>query len=70
MLPNVQLLELPQYLYEAGWAADGNVIACTQPRRVSATSVANRVATEVGSILGNEVRGLILTYCSRAHVRR
>ena len=60
MLPNVQLLELPQYLYEAGSAADGNVIACTQPRRVSATSVANRVATEVGTILGNEVRGLTL----------
>ncbi|KAI0340222.1 P-loop containing nucleoside triphosphate hydrolase protein [Trametopsis cervina] len=47
--------ELPQYLYEAGWAADGNVIACTQPRRVAATSVAQRVATEVGSILGDEV---------------
>ena len=50
--------ELPQYLYEAGWAADGNIIACTQPRRVSATSVANRVATEVGTILGEEVRVL------------
>lgn len=48
--------ELPQYLYESGWAADGNIIACTQPRRVSATSVANRVATEVGTILGEEVR--------------
>ncbi|KAJ3476329.1 hypothetical protein NLI96_g11231 [Meripilus lineatus] len=40
--------QLPQYLYEAGWAADGNVVACTQPRRVAATSVAARVATEVG----------------------
>ncbi|KIP02654.1 hypothetical protein PHLGIDRAFT_285077 [Phlebiopsis gigantea 11061_1 CR5-6] len=48
--------QLPQYLYESGWAADGSVIACTQPRRVSATSVASRVATEVGSILGDEVR--------------
>ncbi|KDQ59389.1 hypothetical protein JAAARDRAFT_32950 [Jaapia argillacea MUCL 33604] len=47
--------QLPQYLYESGWAADGNVIACTQPRRVAATSVAARVATEVGSILGDEV---------------
>ncbi|THH27631.1 hypothetical protein EUX98_g6554 [Antrodiella citrinella] len=47
--------QLPQYLHEAGWAADGNVIACTQPRRVAATSVAGRVATEVGSILGDEV---------------
>ncbi|KAF8610574.1 P-loop containing nucleoside triphosphate hydrolase protein [Ceratobasidium sp. AG-I] len=47
--------QLPQYLYEAGWAANGNVIACTQPRRVAATSVASRVATEVGSVLGDEV---------------
>ncbi|KAI0086691.1 P-loop containing nucleoside triphosphate hydrolase protein [Irpex rosettiformis] len=47
--------QLPQYLYEAGWAVDGNVIACTQPRRVAATSVAQRVATEAGSLLGDEV---------------
>jgi ATP-dependent RNA helicase DDX35 len=40
---------------ESGWAADGNVIACTQPRRVAATSVAARVAAEVGSMLGDEV---------------
>ncbi|KAG8734355.1 hypothetical protein FRC11_004361 [Ceratobasidium sp. 423] len=46
--------QLPQYLYEAGWAANGNVIACTQPRRVAATSVAARVATEVGTVLGDE----------------
>ena len=42
-------------MYEAGWAAEGNRIACTQPRRVAATSVANRVAAEVGTILGDEV---------------
>jgi hypothetical protein len=48
-------LELPQYLMESGWAENGNVIACTQPRRVAATSVAGRVAAEVGSILGDEV---------------
>ncbi|KAK0210494.1 P-loop containing nucleoside triphosphate hydrolase protein [Desarmillaria ectypa] len=47
--------QLPQYLLEAGWAAQGNVIACTQPRRVAATSVAGRVATEVGTVLGDEV---------------
>jgi ATP-dependent RNA helicase DDX35 len=52
---NVTWLELPQYLFEAGWAAKGNVIACTQPRRVAATSVATRVAQEVGSLLGDEV---------------
>ncbi|KAF7338545.1 hypothetical protein MVEN_02080700 [Mycena venus] len=47
--------QLPQYLMESGWAQNGNVIACTQPRRVAATSVAGRVASEVGTILGDEV---------------
>ncbi|KZT51976.1 P-loop containing nucleoside triphosphate hydrolase protein, partial [Calocera cornea HHB12733] len=47
--------QLPQYLLEAGWAREGRVIACTQPRRISATSVAQRVAEEVGSVLGDEV---------------
>ncbi|KIK21062.1 hypothetical protein PISMIDRAFT_24069 [Pisolithus microcarpus 441] len=47
--------ELPQYLLESGWASEGNVIACTQPRRVAATTVATRVAQEVGTILGEEV---------------
>ena len=47
--------QLPQYLMEAGWASDGRVIGCTQPRRVAATSVAARVAEEVGSVLGDEV---------------
>jgi ATP-dependent RNA helicase DDX35 len=55
-------LELPQYLYEAGWASNGNVIACTQPRRVAATSVATRVAQEVGSILGDEVSDVLAFY--------
>ncbi|OJA08224.1 hypothetical protein AZE42_09393 [Rhizopogon vesiculosus] len=40
---------------QSGWASEGNVIACTQPRRVAATSVAVRVAAEVGTLLGDEV---------------
>ncbi|KAJ7435375.1 P-loop containing nucleoside triphosphate hydrolase protein [Mycena galericulata] len=40
---------------EAKVEGNGNVIACTQPRRVAATSVAGRVAAEVGSLLGDEV---------------
>ncbi|KAH6918851.1 pre-mRNA splicing factor [Coprinopsis sp. MPI-PUGE-AT-0042] len=47
--------QLPQFLYEAGWAANGRVVACTQPRRVAATSVASRVAAEIGTSLGKEV---------------
>ena len=51
--------ELPQYLLEAGWASGNNVIACTQPRRVAATSVASRVAAEVGTVLGDEVSTIL-----------
>lgn len=40
---------------EEGWAAPPYTIACTQPRRVAATSIAQRVAQEVGSVLGDEV---------------
>ncbi|KAG5437054.1 hypothetical protein PCANB_001175 [Pneumocystis canis] len=47
--------QLPQYLKEVGWADHGNIIACTQPRRVAAASVAMRVAEEVGCPLGDEV---------------
>lgn len=54
-LPLSFAAELPQYLFESGWAAENRVIACTQPRRVAATSVAARVAEEMGSVLGDEV---------------
>ncbi|XP_042561269.1 probable ATP-dependent RNA helicase DHX35, partial [Clupea harengus] len=46
--------QIPQYLLEAGWAAEGKVIG-VKPRRVAATSVANRVAEERGALLGHEV---------------
>ena len=47
--------QIPQYLHEAGWSAEGKVVACTQPRRVAATSVASRVAEEMGVALGQTV---------------
>ncbi|KAJ3023009.1 ATPdependent RNA helicase [Thoreauomyces humboldtii] len=47
--------QLPQYLHEAGWTANGYVVACTQPRRVAATTVATRVADEMGVVLGQQV---------------
>ncbi|RDX49853.1 P-loop containing nucleoside triphosphate hydrolase protein [Lentinus brumalis] len=51
--------QVPQYLLEAGLAGSG-MIAVTQPRRVAATSLASRVATEqqtsVGSVVGYSVR--------------
>lgn len=47
--------QIPQYLRDAGFCADGKIIGCTQPRRVAAMSVSARVAQEMGVKLGNEV---------------
>jgi len=46
--------QLPQYAHEAGLAG-GLAVACTQPRRVAAVSVARRVAEETGTVLGDLV---------------
>jgi ATP-dependent RNA helicase DDX35 len=52
--------QLPQYLYEAGWTSADKMVACTQPRRVTAVSVSTRVAeelcVEVGGLVGYAVR--------------
>ncbi|KAL5467168.1 hypothetical protein EMCRGX_G031360 [Ephydatia muelleri] len=47
--------QIPQYLFEAGYCKGDKKIACTQPRRVAAMSVAARVSQEMGVKLGNEV---------------
>lgn len=46
--------QLTQFLAEQGYAENG-MIGCTQPRRVAAMSVAQRVSEEVGCRLGEEV---------------
>lgn len=50
--------QLPQYILESetesGRGAFCNII-CTQPRRISAMAVAERVSTERGEPLGNTV---------------
>ncbi|CAI2387482.1 unnamed protein product [Moneuplotes crassus] len=51
--------QVPQFLLDSGIAGYKNV-ACTQPRRVAAMSVAKRVAEEMDVILGEEVG-----YCIR-----
>ncbi|TRM61176.1 P-loop containing nucleoside triphosphate hydrolase protein [Schizophyllum amplum] len=43
--------QIPQYLFEAGYQS----IAVTQPRRVAATSLADRVSKEQGTQLGSRV---------------
>uniref|UniRef100_A0A915KID7 ATP-dependent RNA helicase DHX35 n=1 Tax=Romanomermis culicivorax TaxID=13658 RepID=A0A915KID7_ROMCU len=47
--------QLPQYLVETGWAYDNKKVCVTQPRRVSAITLAQRVAEERMSLLGNDV---------------
>ncbi|KAL3660280.1 hypothetical protein V7S43_014809 [Phytophthora oleae] len=60
--------QVPQYLLEAGWATSrpgstginaqtprNRVIVCTQPRRVAAVTIAERVAQEVGCQVGEDV---------------
>ncbi|KAL9638359.1 MAG: hypothetical protein Q9164_001609 [Protoblastenia rupestris] len=51
--------QLPQFLYEDGYARAG-LIGCTQPRRVAAMSVAKRVSEEMevklGGLVGYAIR--------------
>ncbi|XP_030684251.1 probable ATP-dependent RNA helicase DHX40 isoform X2 [Nomascus leucogenys] len=46
--------QLPKYLYEAGFSQHG-MIGVTQPRKVAAISVAQRVAEEMKCTLGSKV---------------
>ena len=47
--------QIPQFLVEGGYTDGGKVVACTQPRRVAAMSVAKRVADEMDVTLGDVV---------------
>lgn len=47
--------QLTQFLYEDGYAKGGQMIGCTQPRRVAAMSVAKRVSEEMEVPLGDLV---------------
>ena len=52
--------QVPQYLAETGWADAGRMICVTQPRRVAAVTLANRVAEERQTVLGHDTG-----YCVR-----
>jgi pre-mRNA-splicing factor ATP-dependent RNA helicase DHX15/PRP43 len=47
--------QIAQFIAEAGYTQSKRMIACTQPRRVAAMSVARRVAEEMDVVLGEEV---------------
>lgn len=47
--------QIPQFMVETGCTVNGKMVACTQPRRVAAMSVARRVADEMDVSLGEEV---------------
>ncbi|KAG4303910.1 hypothetical protein PORY_002654 [Pneumocystis oryctolagi] len=51
--------QIPQFLFEAGFGNNESdtpgIIGITQPRRVAAISMANRVAYELGEDVGNKV---------------
>jgi ATP-dependent RNA helicase DDX35 len=51
--------QLPQYLIDGGWADHGFRLAVTQPRRVAAMTLAQRVAQETGTELGQDVGYLV-----------
>jgi len=53
--------QVPQFLYEAGFSSPehprtAGMIGITEPRRVAAISMANRVSTEANLTLGQEVK--------------
>jgi ATP-dependent RNA helicase DDX35 len=47
--------QIPQYLMENGWCEDGYSVVCTQPRRIAAQTIAQRVSKEAGCTLGDTV---------------
>ncbi|OQR94373.1 DEAD/DEAH box RNA helicase [Achlya hypogyna] len=53
--------QIPQYIFESKMTAPTKRIAVTQPRRVAAITVAQRVAEEMGSVIGTGPVG----YCVR-----
>ncbi|XP_036434725.1 probable ATP-dependent RNA helicase DHX37 isoform X1 [Colossoma macropomum] len=44
--------QVPQFLYEAGYASAGGIIGVTEPRRVAAVSMSHRVAKEMNLSTG------------------
>ncbi|KAH7177706.1 P-loop containing nucleoside triphosphate hydrolase protein [Fusarium sp. MPI-SDFR-AT-0072] len=60
--------QIPQFILFNEWEKPGK-IACTQPRRIAATSVAARTAAELDVQVGDEV-GYLVRFDRKAHPRK
>ena len=49
-----KITQIPQFVFFDEYAS-GKIVACTQPRKIVATSLAGRVASEMDVKLGEEV---------------
>lgn len=56
--------QIPQFLYEHGWHIKG-MIGITQPRRISAITLADRVSEEMGDVTGDGVVGVAVRFMSK-----
>lgn len=58
--------QVPQYLLDDAWASgSGAAIVCTQPRRISAMTVSERIANERGESIGQSTVGYQIRLESR-----
>ena len=58
--------QVPQYLHEAGWSANGFTVGVTQPRRVAATTVST-VHPHVLEFFFFSISSFIYFYACRLH---
>lgn len=56
--------QIPQFLFEHGWHSKG-IIGITQPRRISAVTLAERVSEEMGDVIGDGVVGVSVRFLSK-----
>ena len=59
--------QIPQFMVEAGICKGNQLVACTQPRRVAAISVAQRVADEMDVQIGQHVNAANCLYVAQSY---
>jgi ATP-dependent RNA helicase DHX37/DHR1 len=56
--------QVPQFLYEAGYTSNGHLIGVTEPRRVAAMSMSERVGVELNEPEGSSYQVTSYTFKS------